>query len=129
MEIILSFAVGILFAVAVYLILKRNLIRVVFGVLILGNAVNLVIFTMGRLTRANPPVIPADASAGTAAMANSLPQALILTAIVIGFGLFAFALVLVYRYYRESHTIESDEMEAAETPYDKLPKKKKEVPA
>lgn len=120
MEILLAFVIGTLIASSIYLMLKRNLIRVVLGVLILSNAVNLLIFTMGRLTRGAPPLIAADATVAAAGIANPLPQALILTAIVIGFGLFAFALGLIYRYYKETQNLESDEMLDAEIPYTKM---------
>ncbi len=120
MEVLLSFVIGILFACSVYLMLKKNLVRVVLGVLILSNAVNLLIFTLGRLTRGNPPLIASDSYVAAEGIANPLPQALILTAIVIGFGLFAFALVLIYRYHKETNNLESDEMVDAEIPYDRV---------
>lgn len=120
MEVLLAFVVGTLFACSIYLLLKRSLVRVVLGVLILSNAVNLLIFTLGRLTRGAPPLIASDATVAAAGIANPLPQALILTAIVIGFGLFAFTLVLIYRYYKETQNLESDKMIDAEVPYDKV---------
>jgi len=120
MEVVLAIVVGVLFAASVYLLLKKSLIKIVIGVLILSNAVNLLIFTLGRLTRGAPPLIDADATVAAAGIANPLPQALILTAIVIGFGLFAFALVLVYRYYKETQNLESDMMMESEIPYDKV---------
>jgi multicomponent Na+:H+ antiporter subunit C len=120
MEVLLAFVVGILFACSIYLLLKKSLVRVVLGVLILSNAVNLLIFTLGRLTRGAPPLIASDASVAAAGIANPLPQALILTAIVIGFGLFAFTIVLIYRYYKETQNLESDKMMDAEIPYDKV---------
>jgi multicomponent Na+:H+ antiporter subunit C len=120
MEILLAFVVGTLIAASIYLMLKKNLVRVVIGVLILSNAINLLIFTMGRLTRGAPPLIASDASVAAIGIANPLPQALILTAIVIGFGLFAFALGLIYRYYKETQNLESDKMMDAEIPYDKV---------
>ncbi|KPP99628.1 MAG: multicomponent Na+:H+ antiporter subunit MnhC [Bacteroidetes bacterium HLUCCA01] len=116
MEILLAITVGILFSASLYLILKRSLIRVIIGILILSNAVNLVIFTMGRLTRGAPPLIEPDAYTAGAGIANALPQALILTAIVIGFGLFAFTLAIIYRYYLTTKNLRSDAMNDSETP-------------
>lgn len=110
METILAFVVGALFTASVYLMLQRNLLKLVFGVVLLSNAANLLIFTLGRLTRTRPPLIAPDAVAPVAPFANPLPQALILTAIVISFGLLAFALVLVYRSYQELGTVDSDRM-------------------
>jgi multicomponent Na+:H+ antiporter subunit C len=116
MELILAVVSGTLFAASFYLLLRRNLLRFVIGVIILGNAVNLLIFTMGRLTRKVPPVIPYGQKTIEGAYANPLPQALILTAIVISFGLLAFTLVLIYRNYTVSNTIDADKLTASEPP-------------
>lgn len=118
MENVLAIAVGVLVACAVYLVLARDLVRVMLGLLILANGVNLLIFTAGRVTRDAPPLIPAGAEAPPGVMANPLPQALILTAIVISFSLTAFALVLTYRAYVAMRTIDVDAMRLAEPPYD-----------
>jgi multicomponent Na+:H+ antiporter subunit C len=119
MEALLAIVIGVLFSTAVYLMMQHNLVRIVIGVIILSNAVNLLIFTLGRLTRASAPLIPSNETIPVEAIANPLPQALVLTAIVIGFGLFAFALVLTYRTYKETGTLNVDELREAETPYDK----------
>ncbi len=110
METAFAFAVGALFAIGVYLLLQRNLIRVVFGVIILTNAMNVLIFTLGRLVRGRPPLVPEGAEAVDVVMANPLPQALILTSIVISFGLAAFTLALVYRSEKTFHTLNSDHL-------------------
>ena len=114
MEPLFAILVGALFTVAIYLFLSKHIIRVLMGAAILGNAVNLLIFTAGRVTREVPPIIRSDADALTGAVANPLPQALILTAIVISFSFFAFLLVLGYRAYQELDTDNSDEMRVAE---------------
>ena len=114
MEAWFALLVGIFFTVAIYLLLSKFIIRVLLGVAILGNAVNLLIFTGGRLTRSVPPVIPAHEDALTGPAANALPQALILTAIVISFSFFAFLLVLAWRAYEELQTDNTDEMRVAE---------------
>jgi len=113
-EALLAITIGVLVAASVYLMLARNVLRFIIGLILISNAANLVIFTAGRLTEGAPPLIPegADAPAGT--VANALPQALVLTAIVIGFGLFAFALVLMFRAYTSLGTLQSDEMRVAE---------------
>ena len=105
---------AVLFGTAVYLMLSRSIIRLLLGVVILGNAVNLSIFTAGRLTREVPPVIPALLDVPTEPVANPLPQALVLTAIVISFSLFAFLLVLSYRAYQTLGTDDTDLMRVAE---------------
>lgn len=116
MEILLSLAVGVLVACGIYLLLSRNLIRLVLGLSLLSNAFNLIVFTAGRLSRAVPPLIPEGAETAPAAAANPLPQALILTAIVIGFGLLAFALVLTFRAYQRLETVDTAAMRDAEPP-------------
>ena len=120
MEIWLSLAVAVLFGAAAYLLMDRHLVRVLLGVALLGNAVNLALFLAGDLTRGAPPIVPEGEPAPTELVANALPQALVLTAIVIGFGLFAFALALIYRSYRALGTVDSDAMRLAE-PVDDQP--------
>ena len=117
MESILAIAVGILVACAVFLILARDLIRIMLGLAILSNAANLLIFTSGRVTRDAPPIVPENVKVPEGVIANPLPQALILTAIVIGFSLLAFALVLSYRAYATMRTVDVDAMRLAEPPY------------
>ncbi|WP_333899806.1 Na+/H+ antiporter subunit C [Agrobacterium pusense] len=114
MEAIFSILVGIFFSVAIYLMLSRHSIRVLLGIAILGNAVNLLLFTAGRLTREVPPIIPAGMDTLPAGAANPLPQALILTAIVISFSFFCFLLVLTWRAFQELQTDDTDEMRTAE---------------
>jgi multicomponent Na+:H+ antiporter subunit C len=112
MIVLLAGLVGVLVTCGVYLILRRTLLRVLFGIVLLSNAVNLALLTVGRVLRAAPPILPEGATAPVAAAANPLPQALVLTAIVIGFGLVAFALVLVYRVYWTFDTIDTDDLAA-----------------
>lgn len=97
MEMIYATTIGAMTGIAIYLMLSGHFIRFLFGIIIISNAVNLAIFSVGRLPSSNPPFIPEDALAPTTAVANALPQALILTAIVIGFGLLAYSLGLCYR--------------------------------
>ncbi len=114
METALAVLVGILVATSVYLMLARNVLKFLIGLVLLSNAANLTIFTAGRATRAAPPLIPEGLDAPAGVVANALPQALVLTAIVIGFGLLAFALVLVYRGYLALGTLDSEAMREAE---------------
>lgn len=110
----LSALVGIFFAAAIYLILSKAVIRMLLGIALLGNAVNLLIFTLGRITREIPPIVPPELAQPVEAVANPLPQALILTAIVIGFALFTFLMVLGYRAYQELDADNTDNMRLAE---------------
>ena len=114
MDFLLPLLIGVIVACSIYLILSRNLVRVVLGLSLLSNAVNLIIFASGRVTRAIPPLIAEGQVLPPDGYANPLPQALILTAIVIGFGLLAFALVLTYRAYQELHTVDTTAMREAE---------------
>jgi multicomponent Na+:H+ antiporter subunit C len=114
METLLALLIGVYFTAAVYLMISKHTIRLILGVALLSNGVNLLIFTAGRLMADVPPIIAYGASVPDGATANPLPQALILTAIVIGFSFFAFLLVLTYRAYRDLGTDDSDHMKLAE---------------
>ncbi len=99
MEGLLALASGVLYAAGIYLLLRRRLAQLIIGIALLSNGTNLLTFTAGGLTRARPPVVPAEAEALAEPYADPVPQALVLTAIVIGFGLLAFSLVLAHRVH------------------------------
>lgn len=115
METVLAVLCGIMAAASIYLMLSGNLIRFIFGLMIATNAVNLLIFVAGRLSGHRPPLIPEAAAVPPAQVANALPQALILTAIVIGFGVQAFAIVLLKRAYQEVKSDDMDKMNTTDT--------------
>jgi multicomponent Na+:H+ antiporter subunit C len=93
----LAIGIGCVYAAAIYMILRRSLVKVIIGLALLGHATNLLIFSQAPL-RTTPPLVEADGQPPeAAAVADPLPQALILTAIVIGFGVLAFALALFNR--------------------------------
>jgi len=94
---ILAILVGVLYGAAVYLLLRRSVLKIILGLIFLGHATNLLLFASGGLVSGAPPFIE-DSVGEISKMADPLPQALILTAIVIGLGVTAFALVLVYRF-------------------------------
>jgi multicomponent Na+:H+ antiporter subunit C len=121
MEAPFSILAGLFFAAAVYLMLSRHIVRIMLGVALLGNAVNLLLFTAGRITRETPPVITAGAVLPASA-ANPLPQALILTAIVISFSFFAFLMVLAYRAWQALGTDDTAAMRTAEPRGEPLPR-------
>lgn len=98
METLITILVGILVTVAVYLLLSRSLIRIILGTAILSHAVHLLLITMGGLKKGTVPLLGENAESYT----DALPQALILTAIVISFAVTAFLLVLAYRTYKET---------------------------
>ena len=114
MEHAVAVLVGFLFGVSAFLLLSNTIIRLLLGVFVLGNATHLLIFTSGRLSLADPPLVPEGLKYPHEAIVNPLPQALILTAIVISFALFSFLLVLAYRAYEELHTVRVSDMRDAE---------------
>ncbi len=114
MEALLAITVGAMTAAGVYLMLSWNMMRFLFGLVVIGNAANLAILTVGRHYGPAPPLVPDGQTAPAELVANALPQALILTAIVISFGILAFTVVLLYRAYEEMGTISGDDMRVAE---------------
>jgi multicomponent Na+:H+ antiporter subunit C len=114
MPVILAFVIGGLYAAAIYLLLRRSLVRLLIGLSLLGHAANLLIFTVRELTRARPPIVPAEAVALAAPYADPVPQSLVLTAIVIGFGVLAFALALAYRTHKTLNIDDLDQLRGAE---------------
>ena len=86
MEIALAVVIGIMFTFTIYLLLSRYIIRMLLGVVLLGNSVNLSIFVSGRIGPIAPPLIPGGLDMPPMAIANAVPQALVLTAIVISFA-------------------------------------------
>ena len=110
MELVLAIVIGGLYAAAIYSMLRRSLVKLVIGLMLLAHATNLLIFVAGGLTRGAPPLITSGANILAAPYADPLPQALILTAIVISFGVLAFTLVLVKRAYQTVGTDDLDEM-------------------
>lgn len=114
MEIVLAFVIGALFAAGIYLLLRRSLLKLLIGLSLISHATNLLIFTVGGLTRGRAPVINADESLITPPFADPVPQALILTAIVISLGVTAFALALAFRAYRSVGTDNLDRMQGTD---------------
>ncbi|WP_428774700.1 Na+/H+ antiporter subunit C [Vibrio sp.] len=114
METLWSLVVGVFVSAGIYLLLERHVLRILFGLILLSSAVNLAIITSGRLTPGLPPLIDSNTRLPPDGFANPLPHALILTAIVIGFGLLVFALLLLYRAYSETGSADVDEMRRSE---------------
>lgn len=102
--------IGGLYAGGLYMMLRRSIVKLIIGLALLSHAANLLIFTAAGLTRARPPLIPAGRTALEAPYADPLPQALTLTAIVISFGVIAFAMVLVHRAHRTVGTDDLDNL-------------------
>ncbi|MBF0841831.1 MULTISPECIES: Na+/H+ antiporter Mnh1 subunit C [Mammaliicoccus] len=106
MEILMIFVAGIIISVSVYLVLSKSLIRIIIGTTLLSHGVHLMLLTMGGLKKGALPI----EEAGIKSYVDPLPQALILTAIVISFAVTAFFLVLAFRSYKELGTDNLEEM-------------------
>ena len=110
MEVLVALASGVLYASGIYLMLRRRLAQLIIGLGLLSNGTNLLIFASGGLTRARPPVVPEGSKMLQPPYADPVPQALVLTAIVIGFGLLAFSLVLAHRVHATTGTDDVDDL-------------------
>lgn len=111
----LAIAIGALLAAGIFLVLSRSVLRVVIGVSLIGSAANLMLFVSGRVGQGTPPVIEQGLEALVGG-ANPLPQALVLTAIVIGFALTCFSLVLALTVKQKTGVGDTDELCDAEPP-------------
>lgn len=114
MGLLLALITGILYSASIYMMLRRSLAKLIIGLVLLGHASNMAIFTLGRLSKGNPPFIAEGGTEVTGAYADPVPQALILTAIVIGFGIQAFAIVLIKRVYQETGSDDLDDLQTAD---------------
>ncbi|MFP7493559.1 Na(+)/H(+) antiporter subunit C [Terribacillus saccharophilus] len=110
MEIIMIIVASILFGFAVYNILQKQLLRIIIGTTLLSHAAHLFILTMGKLKRGAAPVL----TEGTENYTDPLPQALILTSIVISFGVTSLLLVLAYRAVKLNGTDNMEELRGIE---------------
>ena len=110
MQLLLVFIVGLLYASGIYMMFRRSMVKLLFGLLLLGNGANILIFLMGDLTKGKPPIIKDADQMLIGAYADPVPQALILTAIVISFGLQSFAIVLLKIVYKNTGTDDLDSL-------------------
>ncbi len=109
MELLLVLLVGVLYSAGIFLMLRRSMVKLLLGLLLIGNGANILIFLMGGLTKGRPPIIAEDQTNFTGPYADPVPQALILTAIVISFALTAFAIILLKKVYA---TTGSDDLDS-----------------
>ncbi|GKW50360.1 Na+/H+ antiporter subunit C [Halomonas sp. NCCP-2165] len=115
MEPLMALAIGILYATAIYMMLRRSIVKLVIGLMLLSNAANLLIFASAGMRRGAPPLVPEGATAPLGPVADPLPQALVLTAIVIAFGVLSFAVVLIRRAYEIVKADDLDQMKDTDT--------------
>ncbi|CAG9620983.1 Na(+)/H(+) antiporter subunit C [Sutcliffiella rhizosphaerae] len=106
MEILMSITVGVFFMVGTYLLLSKSLLKVIVSLILLSHGAHLLLLTMAGLQRGASPLLSLEADSYT----DPLPQALILTAIVISFGVTSFLLVLAYRTYKEHKTDDLEQL-------------------
>jgi multicomponent Na+:H+ antiporter subunit C len=107
MELLLAIVAGALYATGLYLMLRRRLAQLIVGLGLLSNGSNVLILAAAGVTRGTPPIIT-DRAVTADQFADPVPQALILTAIVIGFGVLAFSLVLAHRVHQ---SVDSDDID------------------
>lgn len=109
MELLLVLLVGVLYSAGIFMMLRRSMVKLLLGLLLIGNGANILIFLMGGLTKGKPPIIGENETMFTGPYADPVPQALILTAIVISFALTAFAIILLKKVYA---TTGSDDLDS-----------------
>ncbi|HSH26102.1 MAG TPA: Na(+)/H(+) antiporter subunit C [Massilibacterium sp.] len=110
MEIWMSLLAGLLFTIGIYLILQKEILRIIIGTSLISHGAHLFILIMGKLNRGAPPII----IEGIKQYTDPLPQALILTSIVISFGVTSFLLVLSYRIYQTNGTDRMDQLKGGD---------------
>lgn len=109
MEIVLALVVGVLYTAGVYLMLRRSILKFIIGLIFISNATNLLVFLSAGLVPGSPAFVEAG-STGAGAMADPLPQALVLTAIVIGLGIVVFTLALKFKFFELTGTDDLDQL-------------------
>ncbi len=112
MSVVYAFVAAALFGCGLYMVLSRHIVRMILGLSLLTTAVNLMLFQAGRIRSTQPPLIQ-DGAERLGESADPLPQALVLTAIVIGFALTVILAALALRAWRGDRTLRSDELHSA----------------
>jgi multicomponent Na+:H+ antiporter subunit C len=115
MTAILAAVIGGLYAAGLYMMLRRSLVKLIIGLILLAHAANLLIFTAAGITRGAPPLVREGEVRLPAGAADPLPQALVLTAIVISFGVLAFAISLFHRVHQAVATDDLDQLRTTDT--------------
>ncbi len=106
MTTLLAVTIGVLFGTGAFLVLRRNALKVIIGLSLISHGANLLLVTSGGFAGNRPPII----GPGGGVYVDPLPEALVLTAIVISFGVTAFMLVLLYRLYQRTGTVDMDQI-------------------
>ncbi len=109
MEIILAILVGILYTAGIYMLLRRSILKFIIGIIFMSNATNLLVFMAAGVVPGNP-VFVGENNEIDKTLADPLPQALVLTAIVIGLGVVVFTLALKYKFFNVTGTDDLDQL-------------------
>ena len=115
MELLLAIVIGTIFTAGCYLMLQRHILKLIFGIVLMSHAANLLIFTAAGLTSGKTPIITSDALKLQTPYPDPLPQALILTAIVISFGILAFTIVLARKTFETTGSADTDVLRSTDT--------------
>ncbi|HET6424909.1 MAG TPA: Na+/H+ antiporter subunit C [Planctomycetaceae bacterium] len=115
MNVVLAIVIGGLYATGLFMILRRSITKVLFGLILWGHGSNLLIFVSCGLVRGAPPLISAGDDRLRMPYADPVAQSLILTAIVISFAVTAFTAVLLYRICRTIGTDDIDQLRASDS--------------
>jgi multicomponent Na+:H+ antiporter subunit C len=113
MEIILAILVGVLYTAGVYMMLRRSILKFIIGLIFMSNATNLLVFLTAGIVPGNPAFVDAKGTEGV--IADPLPQALVLTAIVIGLGIVVFSLALKYKFFEVTGTDDLDQLKKTDS--------------
>ncbi len=105
----LSASVGVLFAAGAYMLMRRSLVKLVVGLVLLGQAANLLIYVASGPLRGRPPLVEPGAESPPTPHSDPLASALVLTAIVISFGIASYTIVLIKRAFQDVGTDDLNE--------------------
>ena len=114
MEVILAILVGVLYTAGVYMLLRRSILKFIIGIIFMSNATNLLVFLSAGLIPGNPAFVDGTTT-DTAHLADPMPQALVLTAIVIGLGMVVFILALKYKFFEVTGTDDLDQLKQTDS--------------
>jgi len=109
MEILLAILVGILYTTGVYMVLRRSILKFIIGIIFMSNATNLIVFLSSGIVAGEPAFVD-EAVQNVSEMADPLPQALVLTSVVISFGIVVFALALKLKFFEITGTDDLDQL-------------------
>jgi multicomponent Na+:H+ antiporter subunit C len=113
MEIVLAILVGVLYTAGVYMMLRRSILKFIIGLIFFSNATNLLVFISAGIIAGQPAFVAGKTSTADH-LSDPLPQALVLTAIVIGFGIIVYTLALKYKFFKSTGTDDVDQLKQTE---------------